>query len=562
MLFHTLALVLCFPQVSPSESAVVTPVFDLGHNAIRFDTSAELLLYLVPESMPGEPDLNGDGDRQDWVAHIADPRSGVSTNLGLAAELTIEVDGPRAAFLVVESAQAHTDLNGDGDSQDEVLHVYDTRTGAVTNVGLAATSFHLRKDVVALAVSEELQGALDFNGDGDAEDQVLQLVDLATFQVRSLSIATGTGTFELAAGYVAFLVPEFTQGHTDLNGDGDAIDAVLHTADVASGAIQNLGLASIFFQGFHFDPPVLVFRVDEDAQRADLNGDGDRLDDVLHYQLVPGGPVTNLRLPAIDFLHGRHQIAFRVPEADQGGRDLNGDGDAADLVLFAGSLVGQEFKNLRLAAEDYVFGGGTLLFRAREASQGTDLNGDGDLGDQVAHVYDLRRRITANLRLAALGIAATERRATIRVSEFFQGGLDLNGDGDGTDTLLHLFDIETGVTTNLGFAVPGGTGSEDPDLELAPDRLAFLREERGEGRDLNADGDALDAVVHVLDFSAHPPMNLRRASPRSGIPPALVLRSGVLLFCIDEVSQGGMDLNGDGDATDELLQVALVGAGH
>jgi hypothetical protein len=129
------------------------------------------------------------------------------------------------------------------------------------------------------------------------------------------------------------------------------------------------------------------FRRVESAQGADLNGDGDLLDKVRHDQLAPGGAMRNLMLSFVDYLHHRHEVAVRVAEADHGGQDLDGDGDALDRVLFAGSLVGPEFENPRLAAAfDYVLGSGTVVFVAHEASQGTDLNGDGDATDQLLQI--------------------------------------------------------------------------------------------------------------------------------------------------------------------------------
>jgi hypothetical protein len=50
------------------------------------------------------------------------------TNLGLNA-VDIQLDGNLGAFLVDEQQQGNTDLNGDGDTWDAVLHVYDAPEG-------------------------------------------------------------------------------------------------------------------------------------------------------------------------------------------------------------------------------------------------------------------------------------------------------------------------------------------------------------------------------------------------------------------------------------------------
>jgi hypothetical protein len=66
------------------------------------------------------------------------------TNLGLAAAGDGGVDGHSAVFTVSEAAQG-IDLNGDGDTSDPVLQVYDSQTGVTTILGLAGriTRFNL-----------------------------------------------------------------------------------------------------------------------------------------------------------------------------------------------------------------------------------------------------------------------------------------------------------------------------------------------------------------------------------------------------------------------------------
>ena len=71
-------------------------------------------------------------------------RSGISLNLN-------EGDGTFAAHRTIDSASNTgsiivADLNGDGDAVDEVLHVFDARTGQTTNVGLASNSQRYRLD--------------------------------------------------------------------------------------------------------------------------------------------------------------------------------------------------------------------------------------------------------------------------------------------------------------------------------------------------------------------------------------------------------------------------------
>ncbi len=65
---------------------------------------------------------------------------GTITNVGLAVFGEPLIDGDLVVFRVRESAQGlgGTDLNGDGDTSDSVLHVFDSSTSTTTNVGFAA----------------------------------------------------------------------------------------------------------------------------------------------------------------------------------------------------------------------------------------------------------------------------------------------------------------------------------------------------------------------------------------------------------------------------------------
>ena len=166
---------------------------------------AALPAFLVNESEAG--DLNGDGDSADSVLHVFDAKQRLTLNLGLAAASVCRtILGPpfvictpvlpvagRAivAFLVGEFAQSNADLNGDGDAGDDVLHVYDAAAGAIINTRLAVahdvgrdvSSFTypvmpvIAGDGIALLVGEVEQGGTDLNLDGDAEDDVLHVVE-------------------------------------------------------------------------------------------------------------------------------------------------------------------------------------------------------------------------------------------------------------------------------------------------------------------------------------------------------------------------------------------------
>src|SRR5205814_395539 len=88
-----------------------------------------------PATAPGEgtTDFNGDGDTGDSVVQVypvTAPSGTAWTNVGQAAD-TVDVAGSVVAFITPEAAQGHQDLNGDGDTTDRVLQVYDADAGTL-----------------------------------------------------------------------------------------------------------------------------------------------------------------------------------------------------------------------------------------------------------------------------------------------------------------------------------------------------------------------------------------------------------------------------------------------
>ena len=86
-MLRTLRIVLCLWLLSLCLArglhAQATPVVrNLGASAEVATLKENRLVYLVSETFLGE-DLNGDGDREDGVAHVHNLATGETTNLGL-----------------------------------------------------------------------------------------------------------------------------------------------------------------------------------------------------------------------------------------------------------------------------------------------------------------------------------------------------------------------------------------------------------------------------------------------------------------------------------------------
>jgi hypothetical protein len=132
---------------------------------------------------------------------------------------------------------------------------------------------------------------------------------------------------------------------------------------------------------------------------------------------------------AEDFVLGQNLLALRTSEAAEFGADLNGDGDTSDEVLqvfdvATGGLLntGQAVSPCRFEACDprapYRVLGDTVRFLTFEDDQAEDLNGDGDAGDLVLQSFNVRMA-QAGVGAAAVlkGMSASRRYPRVAVLE-------------------------------------------------------------------------------------------------------------------------------------------------
>ncbi len=526
--------------------------------ADSFQLEGELLAIEVSE-FSRQTDLNTDGDLDDVVMQVFDSRAAATTNLGLAQRTLssggtpeYSIEGNVLALFVSEMAQGGSDLNGDGDVSlfDQVLHVYDAREHTTTNLEVAATWLHFSGNLLAFGVSEFRQGNTDLNGDGDTHDTVLHVYDVVTGDTTNLELAADVSAID--GSRLALHVSESAQGNSDLNGDGDSVDAVLHIHDFATGETMNSALAfNTGLKGSLFSGHLAAIAVSEaDQGYADLNHDGDTLDQVMHVYDLATRETTNLMLDGRSgFELDGDLLAILVSEGAQGKTDLNADGDIGDAVLHVFDGETGTLDNLGLAALGEIRMDGHLLaFVVPESRQGNvDLNGDGDMSDSVMHIFNNDTAIVTNLGLHKQGRFEWENnRLAFFVSERSQGGTDLNGDGDAFDSIvLHVFDASTGVANNVGLA---GINF----LELSGDLVAFGVSEIAQGgTDLNGDGDAADfSVLHVYNTRTEIAANIGYASL------FFHLDGRGIAFQAMESLQGNTDLNGDGDTVDRVMHFA------
>ena len=289
------------------------------------------------------------------------------TQAAVATEAAVA--GERAVLLTSEAVVGDVNGNNDGDALDEVAQLYDAAGGADTVIPLvsAANQVAISDSLVALTLWEYDEGnpPVPRNFDGDVWDSVLAVFEIGTAPPpQFVGVAAGWWELAVTGNTVVFLGVEIFEdpsgigcspvpGGCDLNGDGDAVDAVIRLYDhtLPPPGLVEVGQAATEFVA---EETLVAFRTSEASQASgdplldDLNSDGDLTDSVMQVYDLATNELINTGQPAIlcnlSFCEPgvpykvdaeRDTVAFLTYEQDQGptGTDLDGDGNAFDIVL-------------------------------------------------------------------------------------------------------------------------------------------------------------------------------------------------------------------------------------
>jgi cysteine-rich repeat protein len=268
-----------------------------------------------PSATPGA-DLNGDGTLQDTVLRVVDARTALSlhvanpTVLGPAAKVAI-ADG-NAAFL----------------APDGGIRLWTNRSPAAPSAlpGGPAVDVAMSSDVLAVV---------------DGPSTEVLYTDVGNpFGFTALGVAGAHG-LQVAGPLIGFLAADLVYVY----------DTSTDTWLIGPGAIS-----PYFADDFVLGPQAVAFRVPESfAPATDLNGDGDTVDRVLHVLDVDGLEVFNTELaaipcpteacnPARPYKVAGQTVRFLTLEPEQAGStvgcasagpicDIDGNGLGTDLVL-------------------------------------------------------------------------------------------------------------------------------------------------------------------------------------------------------------------------------------
>ncbi len=203
--------------------------------------------------------------------------------------------------------------------------------------------------------------------------------------------------------------------------------------------------------------------------------------------------------------------------------------------------------------------GTVVLFTASEVESGVDLNGDGDTLDAVVHRLDVLTDAVTNLGFAAIGpILASDAQFAFLVPEAGQGGTNFNGDVDTADAVWFVYSPLLPPAADNPFNTQVATPATGLPGAAAAGGFVFLWSESAAGFDFTADGDLSDNIVTAFLGASRfvsPFPTFAHAASRP-----LVSRGATVAVAISEAATGG-DRNGDGDAVDQVLVAVRFTAG-
>jgi len=410
--------------------------FGLDRLGVAMSPDGNLIAVLAGEQ--GNLDYNGDGDQLDvwpFLQQGGPDQTPVRIEIQSGSAMRAEGD-----FLLIGASElrCNEDLNGDGDIEDRVLHVYHAPTQTLVNVGKFVIDLpSSRVDGTRIFFrGDEGRDDVDENGDGDKTDAFVFIYDFASDSLTPTTLDTSAWSFD-----GRFLWAIELEDEVDRNGNGRLEDFIFRSHDTETG-VERLVDSAVW--NYDARNGTVIYTRIELLNGDDLNGDGDTDDDELYLMEAPSGPPQRIFTDPSGFPRLTATHAIWTMDEDVEGVDRNGDGDLADHHLFLhdlseGSTL--EFDRPGLEPLPFAANESAIAFLVEETDE--DLNGDDDLEDRVAHVFSFVNERTYNLGLATPTVLSNylrDDRLALPVREFEQDR-DLNGDGDQDDFVIHLVEL-------------------------------------------------------------------------------------------------------------------------
>jgi hypothetical protein len=306
-------------------------------------------------------------------------------------------------IIAFQTSEAETsqDLNGDGDTNDDVIRYYDLSEKTLTNIGWAGKNSAVSGDIIA------------FESDYH--------VGYYNITSNSTVIAFALGSHPSISGdIIAFSTNEGLAG--DLNGDNDTNDFIIRYYKLATYATINTQVEGIYPS---VNGNIIAFQAYDELQRP-----------VIKYYDVARGTVTSVGVLGDFPSVSGNIIAFQTNETIAG--DLNGDADDDDLVIQYFNLSTMNITNTGVIGAYPSVSGNIIEFTVEESMVDIDLNQDGDKTDSVIQYYDISAgKITDTAEVGTRPSISGNIIAFVSSENMLSR--DFNGDEDLDDTVVRYF---------------------------------------------------------------------------------------------------------------------------
>ncbi len=580
--------------------------------------SGRNLFFLCSEATTGSggTDFNGDGDKIDAIGVAVDTVTNTETRLNVAA-----LDGAWAGselYLTVSEAGDGRDWSvpADGDETDIVLLHFSRTTNALTYIDELDSSSLPQ----AIGIGTQLFYTSSTLHSGPGMSNLFRIA--AAAPTTTAMVDTTDAVAELKVELLAqdegliFLGMDEAENGRSLNGDADSTDTAvlaLLNGTLANGVIRNAERALSDDSGpFRARKTAsndwqVGFLVSE-AQQGNTNlnapgsfapnwqpvqcvshADTDTADAVLHYLRFADwnanpvtDPVRNTGLVGDDRIAiANNFIATISKEADEGGCDLNQDGDAFDEVVRWTQIVPDNDPILPITLATNIRAlfncpGGThglaeldgrLVISVSESDDDTDIDGDGDTDKNLigwllpansATPWDFTHGTGNNSFAGATWMA--ENRERTRLCMAYQESVNNeqinSSDTDTTDSMPTFADMASSTTMVFpGVAI--AVRADNAGIGLGKSVGFYRVSEAADNRDWNGDGDKTDYILFSTGITDGVSRNLGILNniARQAAQFDVEAPSG-LAYIVDESMAGptGADLNGDGDTLDLVVR--------
>jgi hypothetical protein len=561
------------------EGGVLAPIFEP-----QFD----------PTAPTGTIQLFGSADAPYTILRIARGGMGI-TSIGSAACMEPIYD-PAVTFPGSTSGLVPLPNDGIASCPGTSPRVCLLESGIPVSLRPVAQTDQLR----AHLVDEEVDGKLR-NADSDALDETILLQDRTTGVFEDLGTAVECGA-----------LPPGAEGRASTMVNEPAFIDILNPPPTPHA-----------FAGVAAEDDILASLESEMAESCDINGNAGATDNVLRVYQLSGGSVANeLTIPSECSTVGTAAMAAmpaavidRKAVAVSGGLVYfrgygSGMTGSGSLNMWALDPIACSFDDLGPTASASVSDGNAAmlhlpgigsdypitLYRSGPLTSTTlgrhastvsmsgrwlaalvsesvavvDDNGDADMTDQVARVYDtdLTSPGFNVITRAASSVQAKGDYVVMTTSEAGEGGTDLNSDGDALDFILEAYKADCPSSPYSACRVntiPLATdlyeiGERDTGSCGLLHLVAFTVSETEHGpSDLNSDGDSLDNVLYVLDLLT----GTTKSTGRSAVPctfaecdprVAWSIEGSTVTYLTDEADEG-LDLDYDGSTDDIVVTV-------